>query len=154
MNYTTFGPVQERMKESNTNISNILLRWFEEASLNVSSLQLQSTHPLTVLLLQLLLFRMVERHSLITTTVSQDEAIHSFKKTHALTIVSLTLSYDRVHRSSSRSPVRIVLESRLITRHALILKFQQICLNRLFHLSSMQVFRTENNSVSSNAEIT
>ncbi|KAJ0152127.1 Uncharacterized protein HZ326_5468 [Fusarium oxysporum f. sp. albedinis] len=97
---------------------------------------------------------MVERHSLITTTVSQDEAIHSFKKTHALTIVSLTLSYDRVHRSSSRSPVRIVLESRRITRHALILKFQQICLNRLFHLSSMQVFRTENNSVSSNAEIT
>ncbi|KAK2476863.1 hypothetical protein H9L39_12087 [Fusarium oxysporum f. sp. albedinis] len=36
--------------------------------------------------------RMVERHSLITTTVSQDEAIHSFKKTHALTIFALCLS--------------------------------------------------------------
>ncbi|KAL5597420.1 hypothetical protein FOBRF1_011213 [Fusarium oxysporum] len=62
--------------------------------------------------------------------ISQDEAIHSFQKTHALAI---------------RSPVRIVLESRRITRHALILKFQQICLNRLSHLSSMQMDRTENN---------
>ena len=54
-----------------------------------------------------LFVRMGERHSLITTRVPQDEAIHNFQKTHAWSNVSLKLSYGLgrrlagAHRASS-----------------------------------------------------